>query len=495
MVKNDAKIVRFVVHLHRNLFSSCMGRRDQRIVDNVLITEVAAEGKALAFIDGKALFVPHAIPGDVVDVQVTHQRKNYMEGYMLRLISPSPERITPFCTHYGHCGGCKWQPLPYHLQLKYKQQQINDQLTRIGKILLPQISPILGSEKTQAYRNKLEFSFSNRSWVKREEIDENSGYQNALGFHVSGFFDKVLDIEHCYLQPEPSNKIRLAIKAFAEEHQYTFFDLRAQTGFLRTLMIRTASTGETMVVISFAYEDKEKREALCNYLITRFPEITSLMYVINGKRNDTFEGLEVVPYSGTPYIIEQMESLQFKIGPKSFYQTNSEQAYRLYCVVRDFAELKGNEIVYDLYTGIGTIALFLSRYAKEVVGIEYVEEAVADARENVRINSVVNCRFFAGDMRKLLNNQFITQNGIPDIMILDPPRAGIHPDVIKVILETTPSKVIYISCNPATQARDLQMMSEHYRITAIQPVDMFPHTHHVENVALLLKKEGDRLIP
>ena len=472
-----------------------MSRRDHIILDNVLITDVAAEGKALAFIEGKALFVPYAIPGDVVDIQVTCRKKNYMEGSVLRLITPSPERITPFCTHFGHCGGCKWQPLPYYLQLKYKQQQVNDQLTRIGKLILPQINPILGSEKTEEYRNKLEFTCSNRSWVTREEMAaislENRGYQNALGFHVSGFFDKVLDIKHCHLQPEPSNKIRLAIKAFAQEHHYTFFDLRAQTGFLRTIVIRTASTGEVMVVIAFAIEDKEKREALLNYLIEHFPEVTSLMYVINGKQNDTFEGLEVLPYYGTPYIMEQMESLRFKIGPKSFYQTNSHQAYRLYAVVRDFAELKGNELVYDLYTGTGTIALFLSRYAKEVIGIEYVEEAVADAKENARINGITNSRFYAGDMRKVLNSDFVASHGVPDLMVLDPPRAGIHPDVIKVILEVTPHKIVYVSCNPASQARDLNLLAVQYSIIAVQPIDMFPHTHHVENVVLLKKNERD----
>ena len=468
-----------------------MGHRDRIVLKNVLITDVAAEGKALALIDGKVLFVPHAIPGDVVDIQVVHHKKAYMEGYMLQLQTPSPDRIAPFCTHFGSCGGCKWQPLPYHLQLKYKQQQVYDQLTRIGKLSLPPINSILPSQKTQEYRNKLEFSFSNRSWLTREELAampiESREYQNALGFHVSGFFDKVLDINHCFLQPEPSNQIRIAIKAFAQERGYSFFDLRAQTGYLRTLMIRTSSTGEIMVVIVFAYEDKAKREALLNYLLECFPAITSLMYIINNKCNDTFEGLEAFPYRSSPFITERMESLLFKIGPKSFYQTNSDQAYRLYGVVRDFAQLAGNELVYDLYTGAGTIALFLSRYAKEVIGIEYVEEAVADARENAIANHIPNAHFFAGDMRKILNSDFFNRYGIPDVMVLDPPRSGIHPHVIDAILEAAPVKIVYVSCNPATQARDLQKLSEKYQILAVQPVDMFPHTHHVENVVLLKK--------
>ena len=472
-----------------------MSRKDQIILENIVITDVAAEGKALALVDGKVLFVPYAIPGDVLDVQVTHRKKNYMEGHVLRLRSPSPNRITPFCTHFGSCGGCKWQPLPYSLQLKYKQQQVYEHLIRIGKLKIPPIRPILASEKSEGYRNKLEFTFSNRSWITREELAnmpiESPELQNALGFHVSGFFDKVLDIKYCYLQPEPSNQIRLSIKAFAHLHGYPFFDLRAQTGFLRTLVIRTTSTGETMVVIAFAFEDKEKREALLQHLVERYPKITSLMYVINDKRNDTFEGLQVLPYSGTPYIIEQMETLQFKIGPKTFYQTNSAQAYQLYNVVREFAALTGAELVYDLYTGAGTIALFLSRYAKEVIGIEYVEEAVVDAQENARINGMLNSRFYAGDMRKLLNSDFMDAHGLPDVMILDPPRAGIHPDVIKVILKSEPAKIIYISCNPATQARDLQLLSALYEILAVQPVDMFPHTHHVENV-VLLKRMTDK---
>ncbi|MCL1973975.1 MAG: 23S rRNA (uracil(1939)-C(5))-methyltransferase RlmD [Bacteroidetes bacterium] len=462
------------------------------ILENILISGIAAEGKALAMVNGKVLFVPQAIPGDVVDIEITHKKKGYMEGRLLHLRQPSTDRIAPFCPHFGNCGGCKWQSLPYHLQLKYKQQQVYDQLTRIGKLEIPAISPIIGAQKTREYRNKLEFTFSNRSWISRETFESPAGFaltqQCALGFHISGFFDKVLDLNHCYLQPEPSNAIRLSIKSFAQEHDYSFFDLKTQTGFLRTLMIRTATTGQVMVVLAFSYEDIEKRTALLDYLMEQFPSITSLMYVINEKRNDSFEGLEVLPYRGTAFIMEQMESFRFKIGPKSFYQTNSDQAYQLYRVVRDFAGGRGCERIYDLYTGTGTIALFLSPYAKEVIGIEYVAEAIADARENADINKIANSRFYAGDLRKVLNADFILRNGKPDLIVVDPPRAGMHPDVVHTILEAAPLKIIYVSCNPATQARDLQVLSTRYSVQAVQPVDMFPHTHHVENVLLLQKK-------
>ena len=472
-----------------------MGRRDRIILENIAITGIAAEGKALAQVDGKVLFVPQAIPGDVVDVQVTHRKKSYMEGYILRIVSPSPQRIQPFCHHFGHCGGCKWQALPYELQLNYKQQQVFDQFTRIGKLEFPPIRPIIGSQMQREYRNKLEFTFSNRAWLSYEELTQRrESYgdivpdENALGFHVSGLYDKVLDIKHCYLQREPSNAIRLEIMAFAQAHGYSFFDLRAQTGFLRTLMIRTSSIGETMAVLAFAYEDVPKRTALLDHLLQRFPELTSLMYVINGKRNDSFDWLDILPYFGPPYICERMEDLEFKIGPKSFYQTNSEQALALYSVVREFAELSGKERVYDLYTGTGTIALFLSRYAKEVIGIEYIEEAVADARENARANGVANCRFYAGDMKDVLTGDFVREHGVADVMVLDPPRSGIHPSVVHTILAAAPEKIIYVSCNPATQARDLAAFAVDYDIKAIQAVDMFPHTHHIENVAVLHRR-------
>ncbi len=467
-----------------------MGRRDKELLENITIEAVASEGKALAHVNGKVVFVPFAIPGDVVNIQITKKRKGFMEGFVSELIEPSAQRIEPFCSHYGVCGGCKWQPLPYHLQLQNKEQQVIDQLRRIGNLQFEQPLPIMGSEKTQYYRNKLEYTFSSKRWIESmneaDNLSEKERY--GLGFHIAGLFDKVLDIKHCYLQPEPSNEIRLFIREFALENDYTFFDLREQTGFLRTLVIRTTSTAEVMVIVVFAKEDKEKRERLLEALKEKFPNITSLNWIINTKRNDSISDLECFNYHGNRYIFEQMEELRFRIGPQSFYQTNSEQAYRLYCVVREFAQLTGNEVLYDLYTGTGTIALFLAKMASKVVGIEYVESAIEDAKVNAKDNKIDNCSFFAGDMKDILSNQFVEQQGKPDVIILDPPRAGIHPDVAKVILEAAPKRVVYVSCNPATQARDIALMSENYRITKVQPVDMFPHTHHLENVVLLEKR-------
>lgn len=467
-----------------------MGRRDKELLENITIEAVASEGKALAHVNGKVVFVPFAIPGDVVNIQITKKRKGFMEGFVTELIEPSAQRIEPFCSHYGVCGGCKWQPLPYHLQLKNKEQQVIDQLRRIGNLEFDQPLPIMGSEKTQYYRNKLEYTFSSKRWIESmseaDNLSEKERY--GLGFHIAGLFDKVLDIKHCYLQPEPSNEIRLFIREFALENDYTFFDLREQTGFLRTLVIRTTSTAEVMVIVVFAKEDKEKRDRLLEALKEKFPNITSLNWIINTKRNDSISDLECFNYHGNKYIFEQMEELRFRIGPQSFYQTNSEQAYRLYCVVREFAQLTGNEVLYDLYTGTGTIALFLAKMASKVVGIEYVESAIEDAKVNAKDNKIDNCSFFAGDMKDILSNQFVEQQGKPDVIILDPPRAGIHPDVAKVILEAAPKRVVYVSCNPATQARDIALMSENYRITKVQPVDMFPHTHHLENVVLLEKR-------
>lgn len=467
-----------------------MGRRDKELLENITIEAVASEGKALAHVNGKVVFVPFAIPGDVVNIQITKKRKGFMEGFVTELIEPSAQRIEPFCSHYGVCGGCKWQPLPYHLQLQNKEQQVIDQLRRIGNLEFDQPLPIMGSEKTQYYRNKLEYTFSSKRWIESmseaDNLSEKERY--GLGFHIAGLFDKVLDIKHCYLQPEPSNEIRLFIREFALENDYTFFDLREQTGFLRTLVIRTTSTAEVMVIVVFAKEDKEKRERLLEALKEKFPNITSLNWIINTKRNDSISDLECFNYHGNKYIFEQMEELRFRIGPQSFYQTNSEQAYRLYCVVREFAQLTGNEVLYDLYTGTGTIALFLAKMASKVVGIEYVESAIEDAKVNAKDNKIDNCSFFAGDMKDILSNQFVEQQGKPDVIILDPPRAGIHPDVAKVILEAAPKRVVYVSCNPATQARDIALMSENYRITKVQPVDMFPHTHHLENVVLLEKR-------
>lgn len=467
-----------------------MKRKEKIVLTNIEIETVAAEGKALAHVDGKVLFVPQCIPGDVVDVRILRKRSGFMEGMAVNLVTPSPLRIAPFCPHYGVCGGCKWQPLPYEWQLKYKQQQVTDQLVRIGHLELPEIQPIIGSEQTRYYRNKLEFTFSNRRWLLPGEDPEalSETERLGLGFHISNFFDKVLDIRECHLQPEPSNAIRMFIREYAVQHGLSFFDLREQTGFLRNLIVRTASTGQVMVIVVFARESREERTALLDAVQARFPEITSLHYVINGKRNDSISDLECELYSGQACIYEQMEDLKFRIGPKSFYQTNSRQAYRLYSVVREFAQLQGDEIVYDLYTGTGTIALFLSGQARKVVGIEYVQEAIDDARTNACANGIANAVFYAGDMKDMLTAGFIGQNGRPDVVVLDPPRAGIHPDVAKVLLEAEPCKIVYVSCNPASQARDLSWLADKYRITRVQPVDMFPHTHHVENVVALEKR-------
>lgn len=464
-----------------------MKSKDKIVLNDVLIEGVAAEGNAIARIDGKVLFVPQCVPGDIVDVQIVKKRKGYMEGRLVNIIKPSEIRLEPFCEHYGECGGCKWQPLPYSMQLEYKQQQVVDQLVRIGHLELPEIMPILGSEYTTHYRNKLEFTFSNRRWIlKGEDPDALTEAERlGLGFHISGFFDKVLDIRECHLQAEPSNRIRLFIKKYAIDNSYSFFDLREQKGFLRNLIIRNNISGDVMVTVVFAYDDPDAIKALLSALDEAFPQITSLHYVINGKRNDSIADLECRHFSGDDAIYEEMEGIRFKIGPKSFYQTNSRQAYRLYSVVRDFAGLKGDETVYDLYTGTGTIGLFLSARAKKVVGIEYVKEAIEDAIKNAENNGIGNCTFYAGDMKDLLNSEFIGRNGKPDLVVLDPPRAGIHPSVAKVLLDCAPPKMVYVSCNPASQARDLAIMAEKYRITKVQPVDMFPHTHHVENVVAL----------
>lgn len=462
-------------------------KRERIILNNIEIEAVAAEGNALAHVDGKVLFVPQCVPGDIVDVQINRKRKGYMEGSVVNLVQPSPIRLEPFCKHYGVCGGCKWQSLPYEKQLEFKQQQVIDQLTRIGHLQLPEIMPILGSEKTRYYRNKLEFTFSNRRWIlSGEDAESLSPIQKlGLGFHISGFFDKVLDIEECHLQREPANAIRLFIKDYAIRNGLSFFDLREQTGFLRNMIVRTSSTGEVMLIVVFAYNDHQVIKLLLDAVKERFAQITSLHYIINGKRNDSISDLDCIHYSGEECIYEQMEEIKFRIGPKSFYQTNSEQAYRLYSVVREFAELKGDEIVYDLYTGTGTIGLFLSGNAKKVVGIEYVKEAIDDAKINASNNGIENAYFYAGDMKDMLTGKFIEENGQPDLVVLDPPRAGIHPDVASVLLEAAPKRMVYVSCNPASQARDLAILSEKYRITAVRPVDMFPHTHHVENVVAL----------
>lgn len=469
-----------------------MAKKEREIIENLVIAKIAAEGNAIAYhADGRVIFIPQAIPGDVVDIQVSKKRKGYWEGRIINLVEPSPDRVDPFCSHFGLCGGCKWQHLPYSLQLKYKQQQVEDQFKRIGGIEIDKYLPIVESLETQYYRNKLEYSFSTKRWiVQKDELDNLTEDERlGLGFHIGGYFDKVLDIKHCYLQAEPSNEIRLFIKRWATENRYEFYDLKENKGFLRNIIIRTTTKGDVMLQVVFGRDDKELIYKLLDAIIESFPIITSLYYIINEKQNNSVADLTPVLYSGEESIYEEMENLSFKIGPKSFYQTNSGQAYRLYSIVRKFADLKGDEIVYDLYTGTGTIALFLASGAKKVVGIEYVPEAIEDAWENARNNSITKCSFYAGDMKNVLTTDFIASNGKPDVIVLDPPRAGIHPDVANVLLEVESSKIIYVSCNPATQARDIALLSNKYEVKFVNPVDMFPHTHHVENVALLeLKK-------
>lgn len=468
------------------------GKKTDITLENVLIESVAAEGKALAHVDGTVLFVPLAVPGDIVNVRVTKKKKNYMEGFITEIVKPSKDRLEPFCSHFGVCGGCKWQPLPYWMQLQAKQQQVYDQLVRIGGLEVPEISPILPSDKTTFYRNKLEFSFSSKRWINTDEdaatIPDND--RMGLGFHVSKFFDKVLDIKKCWLQEEPSNQIRLFVKNYAVEHGLEFFDFRENTGFLRNMFVRSTEKGEFMVIICFYREDEEARTALLDALAEAFPSIVSLYYIINGKRNDSISDQDCILYKGDEAIFETMENLRFKIGPKSFYQTNSPQAYKLYSAVREYAGLTGNETVYDLYTGTGTIAQFVSGKAGKVIGIEYVPEAIEDAKFNAQMNGINNCEFYAGDMKDILTEDFVASHGKADVIILDPPRAGIHPDVAKVILSAAPEKIVYVSCNPASQARDLAVLCTDYVITDVQPVDMFPHTQHVENICRLVRKDS-----
>lgn len=465
-------------------------KKTELILENVLIESVAAEGKAIAHIDGAVLFVELAVPGDILNVRVTKKKKNYMEGVIDSIVQPSEHRLEPFCSHFGICGGCKWQPLPYEMQLQAKQQQVWDQLVRIGHLQIPEISPILPSDDITYYRNKLEFTFSSKRWIFSGEDPESltPAERCGLGFHVGRFFDKVLDIQHCWLQPEPSNAIRLFIKDFAIEHDYSFYNIRENTGFLRNIVIRNNTAGEVMLTVVFAYIDREAINRLLDAVSGRFPEIVSLYYVVNGKLNDSIADQECILYKGADAIWEEMEGLRFKIGPKSFYQTNSRQAYKLYSAARELAALTGNEVVYDLYTGTGTIAQFVSSKASKVIGIEYVKEAIDDARINAEANGIDNCTFFAGDMKDVLTADFINGHGHPDVMIIDPPRAGMHPDVVKVILEAEPERIVYVSCNPASQARDLALLADKYTITAVQPVDMFPQTMHVENVCALVRK-------
>lgn len=471
-----------------------MGRKKlDLILENVKIEAVAAEGKSLAHVDGTVVFVEFAVPGDIVNVKVTKKKKNYMEGFILEIVKPSEDRLQPFCEHFGICGGCRWQPLPYDMQLKAKQQQVWDQLVRIGHLEIPDISPILPSDKTKYYRNKLEFTFSNKRWIYNNEDPDSLTDEErlGLGFHVGKFFDKVLDIKHCSLQPEPSNEIRLFIREYAISHKLEFYNIRENTGFLRNIIVRNNQVGDVMLTVCFAYDDQDKIVPMLDAIAAEFPQIKSLHYVINEKLNDSISDLDCILYKGEDAIWETMGKLKFKIGPKSFYQTNSEQAYKLYSVAKEFAALTGNEVVYDLYTGTGTIAQFISDKASKVIGIEYVKEAIEDARINAEANGITNCTFFDGDMKDILTADFIKEHGKPEVMIIDPPRAGMHPDVVKVIMEAAPERIVYVSCNPASQARDLAMMSPMYEITAVQPVDMFPHTMHVENVCALKLKDKE----
>ena len=472
------------------------------ILEHITITDVAAEGKSLARVDDKVIFVPFTVPGDVVDLQITKKKHKYCEARVLRFIEYSNVRAIPKCEHFGICGGCKWQNLPYEEQLKAKQKQVFDQLTRIGKIDLPEFLPILGSVKQFEYRNKLEFGFSNKRWLTNEQVasGETFSNMNAVGFHITGAFDKIYPIEKCHLMDDLHNRLRNAIRDYAFEHELSFYDLRAQHGLLRDMMIRNSNTGEWMLLIQFgktidtgngadAWELTEEGRALMQYIADTFPEITSLLWVYNPKCNDTFGDLPVHVFKGNDHIYETMEELRFKVGPKSFYQTNTEQAYHLYCVARDFANLTGNELVYDLYTGTGTIANFVARKANKVIGIEYVPEAIEDAKVNSEINGIDNTLFYAGDMKDILTEEFIAKHGRPDVIITDPPRAGMHEDVVNTILQARPKRIVYVSCNPATQARDLALMDAQYKVAAVRPVDMFPHTPHVENVVLLEVRE------
>lgn len=488
------QIPKFATRKFKNDKILAKKKKQLPLLTGVTVTDVAAEGKAIAKVNDLVIFVPFVAPGDVVDIQLTRKKNNYAEGRAVFFHAYAEKRAVPFCEHFGVCGGCKWQHLPYEEQIRYKEKQVSDNLTRIGKIRAEEYLPIRGSGKTEFYRNKLEFTFSNKKWLTQEEVGSGASFDdmNALGFHIPGMFDKVLDIRKCWLQDDISNRIRLAVREYCLSHDgYEFFDLRNQTGLMRNLIVRTASTGELMLIVVFFRDDAERREALLDYLAGQFPEITSLIYIVNEKCNDTITDQEIRVYRGKDHIIEEMEGLRFKVGPKSFYQTNSGQAYELYKIAREFAGLTGEELVYDLYTGTGTIANFVARSARRVIGIEYVPEAIEDARVNAALNGLDNTLFFAGDMKDILTETFIGQYGRPDVVITDPPRAGMHDDVIRTILSAAPQKIVYVSCNPATQARDLAQLQDAYDVKKVQPVDMFPHTHHVENVVLLVRKSAE----
>lgn len=473
----------FIIYMGRK-------RKELPVVENVEITGVAAEGKSIARVDDMVVFIPYGAPGDVVNIKLDKKKRSYAEAHIVDMVKPSPDRVTPACEHFGVCGGCKWQHIPYESQLRYKRDQVVDALTRIAKVEIPEVNPTLGSKETFCYRNKLEYTFSCKCWITFEDL--RSGHEiadrNALGFHIPGAFDKVLDIKKCWLQDDLSNRIRLFVRQYALAKGYEFYDIKAQQGLMRTLMVRIASTGEVMLIVVFARPEQEKIDDLMDAIAAEFPEITSLLYVVNQKVNDTIADQEVITYRGRDYINEEMEGLQFRIGPKSFYQINSLQAYELYKVARRMACLKPDDLVYDLYTGTGTIANFVARQVKKVVGIEYVPEAIADAKLNSEVNGIDNTIFFAGDMKDVLTDGFIAEHGRPDVMIIDPPRAGMHEDVVNVILNARPERIVYVSCNPATQARDLALMDSLYRVEEVQPVDMFPHTHHVENVVRMTRR-------
>jgi 23S rRNA (uracil1939-C5)-methyltransferase len=464
---------------------------DKVIFEHIKVRDAGAKGVSVATApDGKVVFIPNVVPGDVVDVQTFRKRKAYYEGKAIKFHELSEHRVTPVCDHFGVCGGCKWQNMIYSQQLAFKQNEVKNHLQRIGKVELPEFEDILGSEKQFFYRNKMEFGFSSSRWLTENEIasDDDLGNRNAVGFHIPKMWDKILDIQKCYLQEDPSNDIRNEIRRFANENGLTFFNPRDHHGLLRTLMIRTVSTGEIMVLVQFFDDIKKERTLLLDFLAERFPQITSLQYVINQKANDTIYDQKIETYKGRDYILEEMEGLTFSINAKSFYQTNSDQAYELYKITRDFAGLTGNELVYDLYTGTGTIAQFVSKNAKKVIGVESVPEAIVDAKANAERNGITNCEFYVGDMKNVFNDAFIAQHGHPDVIITDPPRDGMHKDVVEQILKIAPQRVVYVSCNSATQARDLALMDEKYKVARVRPVDMFPQTHHVENVVLLTRR-------
>ena len=482
-----------------NLFFFIMSRKKKNfpILENVTITDIAAEGKSLVRINDLVVFVPFCVPGDVVDLQIKRKKHSYAEAEVVRFVKYSDKRTEPMCEHFGVCGGCKWQNLPYEEQLAFKQKQVHDQLTRIGKIELPEFMPIKGSVKTSEYRNKLDFGCANKQWLTREQLQAGVPFAPGIGFHITGAFDKILPISKCWLMDDLHNQMRNSIYDYAVRNGLSFFDLRQQVGLLRDIIIRCSNSGEWMLIVQFHYDrtseeslhqNEQQAEGLLQFIADSFPQITSLMYLDNQKCNDTIGDQDIKLFKGNDHIFLLMEDLKFKVGPKSFYQTNTEQAYHLYCVAREFAGLTGNELVYDLYTGTGTIANFVSKQAKKVIGIEYVPDAIEDAKINSQINNIDNTLFYAGDMKDILTDDFIAEHGRPDVIITDPPRAGMHPDVINVILNAHPERIVYVSCNPATQARDLQLLDASYKVTKVQPVDMFPHTPHVENVVLLERK-------